>query len=77
MIKNYFTCFIFFAVLLTCVISIQYNSSMTILLICLCCQVVHNLQYEAVWRNLSCLNKASSFAVREQAGHERLGAESL
>jgi len=32
-------------------------------------QVVHNLQYEAVWRNLSCLNKSSSFAVREQAGH--------
>lgn len=32
-------------------------------------QVVHNLQYEAVWRNLSCLNKATSFAVREHAGH--------
>jgi len=32
-------------------------------------QVVHNLQYEGVWRNLSCLNKSSSFAVREQAGH--------
>lgn len=32
-------------------------------------QVVHNLQYEAVWRNLSCLNKSTSFAVREHAGH--------
>jgi len=32
-------------------------------------QVVHNLQYEAVWRHLTCLNKSSSFAVREQAGH--------
>jgi len=32
-------------------------------------QVVHNLQYEAVWRNLTCLNKSSSFAVREQSGH--------
>jgi len=32
-------------------------------------QVVHNLQYEAVWRNLSCLSKTSSFAVREQSGH--------
>jgi len=32
-------------------------------------QVVHNLQYEAVWRNLSCLSRTSSFAVREQSGH--------
>jgi len=31
-------------------------------------QVVHNLQYEAVWRNLSCLSRSSSFAVREQSG---------
>jgi len=32
-------------------------------------QVLHNLQYEGVWRNLSCLNRSSSFAVREQSGH--------
>jgi len=31
--------------------------------------VQHSLQYEAVWRNLSCLNRASAFAVREHAGH--------
>ena len=31
-------------------------------------QVSHNLQYEASWRNLSCLNH-SAFAVREQCGH--------
>jgi len=31
-------------------------------------QVSHNLQYEASWRNLSCLN-SSAFAVREQCGH--------
>ena len=30
-------------------------------------QVSHNLQYEASWRNLSCLN-SSAFAVREQCG---------
>jgi len=32
-------------------------------------QVVHNLQYEAVWRNVSCLSRSSSFEVREQSGH--------
>jgi len=32
-------------------------------------QVVHNLQYECVWRQLSCLSKSSSFPVREQSGH--------
>jgi len=32
-------------------------------------QVQHNLQYEAAWRHLSCLNNASAFAIREQCGH--------
>lgn len=32
-------------------------------------QVAHNLQYEAAWRQLSCLNNASAFAVREHCGH--------
>ena len=32
-------------------------------------QVAHNLQYEASWRNLSCLNNSSAFAVREHCGH--------
>ena len=32
-------------------------------------QVSHSLQYEAAWRNLTCLNKSSAFAVREQCGH--------
>ena len=32
-------------------------------------QVNHQLQYEASWRNLSCLNNSSAFAVREQCGH--------
>jgi len=32
-------------------------------------QVQHNLQYEAVWRNLSSLNRSVAFQVREQAGH--------
>jgi len=32
-------------------------------------QVVHNLQYEAVWRNISCLSKSTSFDVRGQSGH--------
>jgi len=32
-------------------------------------QVIHNLQYEAVWRNLSCLSRSTSFAVREHSGH--------
>lgn len=31
--------------------------------------VQHNLQYEAVWRNLSSLNRSVAFAVREQSGH--------
>merc|ERR1719187_2523137 len=31
--------------------------------------VHHSLQYEAVWRNLGCLTRASAFAVREHAGH--------
>jgi len=31
--------------------------------------VRHSLQYEAVWRNLTCLNRASAFAVREHSGH--------
>ena len=29
----------------------------------------HNLRWEGVWRDLSCLTNATSFAVREQAGH--------
>ena len=32
-------------------------------------QPSHHLQYEAAWRNMSCLNKSSAFAVREQCGH--------
>jgi len=32
-------------------------------------KVQHNLQYEAVWRNLSSLNRSVAFAVREQSGH--------
>merc|ERR1712059_133512 len=32
-------------------------------------QVQHNLQYEAVWRNLSFLNRGVAFAVREHSGH--------
>jgi len=32
-------------------------------------QVSHQLQYEASWRLLSCLDKSSAFAVREQCGH--------
>jgi len=32
-------------------------------------QVMHNLQYETVWRYLSCLSKSTSFPVREQSGH--------
>ena len=30
--------------------------------------VSHNLQYEAVWRNISSLNRAAAFAVREHSG---------
>jgi len=32
-------------------------------------QVQHNLQYEAVWRNISTVNKFAAFAVREHSGH--------
>ena len=32
-------------------------------------QVAHNLQYEAAWRHLTCLDRSSAFAVREQCGH--------
>lgn len=32
-------------------------------------QVAHNLQWECNWRNLTCLNRMSAFAVREQCGH--------
>lgn len=31
--------------------------------------IVHNLQYEGAWRNLSGLTRACAFEVREQAGH--------
>jgi len=31
--------------------------------------VQHNLQYEAVWRNISSLNRSAAFAVREHSGH--------
>jgi len=31
--------------------------------------VAHNLQYEAVWRNLNTLNRSAAFAVREHSGH--------
>jgi len=31
--------------------------------------VSHNLQYEAVWRNISSLNRAAAFSVREHSGH--------
>merc|ERR1719499_149761 len=31
--------------------------------------VQHNLQYEAVWRNISSLNRTAAFAVREHSGH--------
>ena len=30
--------------------------------------VQHNLQYEAVWRNISSLNRTAAFAVREHSG---------
>lgn len=32
-------------------------------------QVRHNLQWEGVWRELSCLSRTTTFPVREQAGH--------
>jgi len=31
--------------------------------------VLHNLQYEAVWRNIGTVNRAAAFAVREHSGH--------
>jgi len=31
-------------------------------------QVVHNLQWEAVWRDLSCMSRSCAFAVREHSG---------
>jgi len=31
--------------------------------------VAHNLQYEAVWRNINTLNRSAAFAVREHSGH--------
>ena len=30
--------------------------------------VSHNLQYEAVWRNISSINRAAAFSVRENSG---------
>ena len=30
--------------------------------------VAHNLQYEAVWRNINTLNRSAAFAVREHSG---------
>lgn len=32
-------------------------------------QVAHNLQWEGIWRELGCVNRATAFAVREQCGH--------
>jgi len=32
-------------------------------------QVAHNLQAEAVWRQLGCLNNSTAFAVRQHCGH--------
>jgi outer membrane protein insertion porin family len=34
-----------------------------------CLQVRHTVQWEAVWRNLSCLSRTVPFEVREQSGH--------
>jgi len=31
--------------------------------------VLHNLQWEGSWRDLSCLNRSCAFAVREHSGH--------
>jgi len=31
--------------------------------------VRHNVQWEGIWRELSCLNRTTTFPVREQAGH--------
>merc|ERR1719384_258727 len=31
--------------------------------------VQHNLQYEAVWRNIGTLSRSTAFAVRENSGH--------
>ena len=30
--------------------------------------ITYLLQYEAVWRNISCLTRAAAFAVRENSG---------
>lgn len=30
--------------------------------------VAHNLQYEAVWRNINTINRSAAFAVREHSG---------
>ncbi|CAB4060977.1 SAM50 [Lepeophtheirus salmonis] len=32
-------------------------------------QMVHNLSYEGVWRDLRCAGKESAFAIREHSGH--------
>lgn len=32
-------------------------------------RVAHNLSWEGVWRDISCSNKGTAFAVREHAGH--------
>ncbi|KAK7880681.1 hypothetical protein WMY93_032679 [Mugilogobius chulae] len=32
-------------------------------------RTIQSLKYEAVWRELSCLSRAASFAVREETGH--------
>ena len=32
-------------------------------------QVRHSLQYEAIWRELTCQSRTTTFPVREQAGH--------
>ena len=32
-------------------------------------KVRHNLQWEGLWRELSCQSRATTFPVREQAGH--------
>ena len=29
----------------------------------------HNLQWEGVWRELGCINRSTTFPVREQSGH--------
>ena len=34
--------------------------------------IAYLLQYEAVWRNISCLTRAAAFAVRENSGKNLL-----